>query len=65
MASTVTSEEMTPLMGFLEGEDLKSKKLMRRRLTVMFERREMSTAKESIERKRLTDHGRSGDTRCS
>ena len=44
--STVISKLLTPLMGFFEGDDLRSKRFKKVRLTVPFELRELLRAKE-------------------
>lgn len=57
----MTSELLRLLRGFVKGEDLKSSKFMKRRLTVQFERREASVTNEAAETKSRTVHGRSGE----
>ncbi|GMY07948.1 hypothetical protein FCV25MIE_03187 [Fagus crenata] len=61
VGSTVISKVLTPLMGFLEGEDLRSKRFKKPRLTVPFERRELFVAKERMDRRKRTFHGSFGD----
>ena len=55
------SEVWTPLVGFSEGGDLKSMRLIRQRLMVPFERRHKSVTKLRVERRRRIFHGSLGD----
>lgn len=60
MGSTITSQVLTWLLGLLDGEALRSNRLMRRRLMVPLERRTVLRTVVRRESKRRTLHGRSG-----
>lgn len=59
MASTEMSKLVTPFL--VEGEDLRSQRLKRKRLTVMLRRKHMCMAKENVDMESHAFHGRFGD----